>query len=35
MSAGGRKVKGWMIFLAVVLGFNGLSYYLDWGWVVY
>ena len=35
MFAGGGGKKTWMIFLAVVLGFNALSYFLDWGWIVY
>lgn len=35
MSAGGGGVKGWIITLAVVLGFNALSYFLDWGWIIY
>ena len=35
MSAGVGGVPRWMIFLAVVLGFNALSYFLDWGWILY
>lgn len=33
--AGGGGAKSWIFYIVVLLAFNALSYFFNWGWTIY